>query len=230
MISSTASRLTADSSVIMVGAGGHARSVLGVLQDIGCGIVGLVADVARLDQMLAGIEVLGELNVIPEIHSRYPGAVWVMAIGDNYHRLRIMQAICLEVPGVIFPAVMHPSAIVSGDVEIEPGAVIMPGAVVLAGCRLGVCSLINTRASLDHESTLGEGASLAPGVVTGGRATIGRRAFVGIGAMVVQGIQIGADTVVGAGSLLLHDLPEKSVAYGQPARVIRQRAVDEPYF
>jgi len=105
----------------------------------------------------------------------------------------------------------------------------MPGAIVMAGCRLAACSLVNTRASLDHDSVLAEGASLAPGAVTGGRVSIGRRSFIGMGAVVTQGIRIGEDTVLGAGALLLQDLPDRVVAYGSPARVVRTRAVDEAY-
>jgi acetyltransferase-like isoleucine patch superfamily enzyme len=98
-----------------------------------------------------------------------------------------------------------------------------------AGCTLGPGSLINTQASLDHDSNLGAFASLAPGAVTGGRVQVGERSFIGLGAQLVHGITIGADTVVGAGSLVLKDLPAGVVGYGSPARVIRTRHADEPY-
>jgi len=216
--------------VVVVGAGGHARSVLGLLQDIGCKVAGLVADGIEPGQMLAGVSLLGGLDKLPEIYSLHPQADWVMAIGDNYRRLRIMNEIRSQQPGVCFPAVVHPSAELAHDVVLDEGVVVMPGAVIMAGCRLDACSLMNTKASLDHESNLAEGASLAPGVTTGGRVQIGRRSFIGLGATIVQGVNVGADTVLGAGSLLLQDLPEKVLAYGQPAKIICSRSVDEPYF
>jgi acetyltransferase-like isoleucine patch superfamily enzyme len=46
---------------------------------------------------------------------------------------------------------------------------------------------------------------------------------------VIHGVTIGADTVIGAGALVLHDLAERVVAYGVPARVARTREIDEPY-
>lgn len=215
--------------MIVVGAGGHARSVIGVLQDIGCRIAGTVADGVTPGEVFPGINWLGGLEQAKQVCLRLPTAAWVMAIGDNYHRLRIMHAIQDACPEVVFPPVVHPSAVVSGDVMLEEGAVVMPGAVVMAGCRLGTGSLVNTRASLDHESVLADGASLAPGAITGGRVVIGRSSFVGSGAVLVQGVTVGADTVLGAGSLLLRDLPNGVIAYGHPAAIIRERKEDEPY-
>jgi sugar O-acyltransferase (sialic acid O-acetyltransferase NeuD family) len=224
------SRLQADSSVIVVGAGAHARSILGVLADIGCHIEGLVADGSEPGTLFAGAELLGGLADVSDLCKNLPEVSWVMAIGDNYHRLRIMREMKAACPGAIFPPLVHPSCVIATDVVLESGAVVMPGAVIMAACHLGECSLVNTRSSLDHESSLGAGASLAPGVITAGRVTIGSRSFVAIGSTVSQGISVGDDSVIGAGSLLLQDVPDHSVAYGRPAKIIRKRDADESYF
>jgi sugar O-acyltransferase (sialic acid O-acetyltransferase NeuD family) len=216
--------------VIVVGAGAHARSVLGALADVGCRVVGLVADGSAPDTHIGAAEVLGGLAQAPDICGQHPDARWVMAIGDNYHRLRIMREIQAACPAALFAPLVHPSCVLAPDVVLEEGAVVMPGTVLMAGCRLGAGSLVNTRASLDHESILGEGASLAPGVVTGGRVYVGRRSFVGIGSTLAQGVRIGEDCVIGAGSLVLKDVPDNAVAYGRPAGFVRSRQADEPYF
>ncbi len=227
---SALSRLQVDDRVIVVGAGGHARSVIGVLRDIGCSIKGLIADGDHSDKAFSGIDWLGTLDTARDLHNRMLDSVWVMAIGDNYHRLRIMRDIQAACQAAHFPVVAHPSAIVAADVRIEEAVVIMPGAIVMAGGHLSACSLVNTRASLDHECSLAEGAALAPGAIAGGRVSIGRRSFIGIGATLAQGIRIGDDVVLGAGSLVLQDVPDRVVAYGSPARVIRSRSEAEPYF
>ena len=51
--------------------------------------------------------------------------------------------------------------------------------------------------------------------------TIGRRAWLGGGVIVVPGVSIGADTVVGAGSVVVRDLPDGVLAVGNPCRVVR---------
>lgn len=226
---SAASRLTADSRVILIGAGGHARSLLGVMHAIGCEVVGLVADDTGNNLELAGHPVLGRLAELRALITTGEKVSLVLAVGDNYHRLRIFYEISKQNPEIRFPPVTHPSAVIAHDVVLGDGTVIMPGAVVMAGSQLGAACLLNTRASLDHECVLEEGAALGPGAVTGGRVAIGRRSFVGLGASVIQGVSIGADTVVGAGALVLKDLPESVLAHGLPARVIRPRNVDEAY-
>jgi acetyltransferase-like isoleucine patch superfamily enzyme len=98
-----------------------------------------------------------------------------------------------------------------------------------AGCVLEEGALLNTQSNLDHDSLLGAFASLAPGAITGGRARIGAGSFIGLGSRLIQEVQVGCNTVVGAGSLVLADLPEGVLAYGTPARVVRSRQPDEPY-
>ncbi len=66
-------------------------------------------------------------------------------------------------------------------------------------------------------------------MITGGRVRLGERSSIGLGAILRDGIEVGADTVVGAGSLVLQSIPSGVVAYGSPAQVIRSRQPDEPY-
>jgi acetyltransferase-like isoleucine patch superfamily enzyme len=88
---------------------------------------------------------------------------------------------------------------------------------------------LNTNSSLDHDSAMGDYASLAPGVATGGKARIGAFAAICIGAKVRHQVTVGEHTVVGAGAAVLQDLPGSVVAYGTPAKVIRQRQESDEY-
>ena len=105
----------------------------------------------------------------------------------------------------------------------------MPGSVIGPNSQVGAFCIVNTGASLDHDSAMKDFASLAPGAVTGGRVEIGFRSAVGIGAAIKQGVVMGDDTVVGAKSYLNQDLPGGVIAYGSPAKVIRTRSPGEPY-
>ena len=90
-------------------------------------------------------------------------------------------------------------------------------------------AIVNTGASLDHDSTMLDFSSLAPGVVTGGNCVIGDHAAIGIGAVIAHGVTVGDHAVVGAGSTVLKDIARFSVAYGSPARFVRERAVGAKY-
>jgi acetyltransferase-like isoleucine patch superfamily enzyme len=89
--------------------------------------------------------------------------------------------------------------------------------------------LLGTKASIDHDGVMGDYASLAPGVTTGGGVTIGTMSAVLLGANVIHGITIGEHTVVGAGALVLRDVPDRVVAYGVPAKVVAPRTESAPY-
>ena len=83
--------------------------------------------------------------------------------------------------------------------------------------------VINTGASVDHDCKIRDGVQLAPRVVLGGRVHIGDLSFVGIGATIINRIVIGRNCLIGAGAVVVRDIPDHNVAYGVPARVIRQR-------
>ena len=83
--------------------------------------------------------------------------------------------------------------------------------------------VLNTGASVDHDCDIGDGVQLAPGVVLGGRVHIDSLSFVGIGATIINRIVVGRNCLIGAGAVVVRDIPDHSVAYGVPARVIRQR-------
>jgi acetyltransferase-like isoleucine patch superfamily enzyme len=105
----------------------------------------------------------------------------------------------------------------------------MAGAVINPSCTIGRFCIVNTKASLDHDSVMDDFSSLAPGVTVGGNCRIGTHSAIGIGAVLRHGITIGDHTVVGAGSLVMSCVESFSVAYGVPARRIRDRRQGDKY-
>jgi acetyltransferase-like isoleucine patch superfamily enzyme len=105
----------------------------------------------------------------------------------------------------------------------------MAGAVINPGCKVGDFCIVNTRASLDHDSVMGDFSSLAPAAVTGGNVQIGAFSVIAIGAIVAHAVRVGEHAVIGAGATVLRHVPDRVVAYGTPARIIRQREPGDPY-
>jgi sugar O-acyltransferase (sialic acid O-acetyltransferase NeuD family) len=145
----------------------------------------------------------------------------VIAIGGEATRAAL-ATIAVEA-GFQLCTIIHPSAVICPDVRIGAGTVVFAGAVVQTGSQIGDNVVVNTCASIDHDCRIGDGAQLAPQVALGGRASIGGLSFVGIGATVINGIVIGRNCVIGAGAVVVRDIPDHSVAFGVPARVVRQR-------
>lgn len=209
--------------LVVFGAGGHAVSVAEVARSAGWRVLAFV-DAQREGTTLLGLPVIGRADAMLAA-----GAAAVVAIGDNAVRQRVAGDLAARAPGTRFPTLVHGSASVSSYAALGPGTVVAQNASVGAAARIGAFCIVNTAASVDHETVMEDFASIAPGAVTGGRAMIGLRSAVSIGAVVKHGVVIGPDSVLGANSYLHADLPEGRVAYGSPARVVRERRVGDPY-
>ncbi len=116
-----------------------------------------------------------------------------------------------------FATVVHLSAVVAPEVQIDGGVQVLAGAVVQAGCRLGANVIVNTGARVDHDCIIDSHAHVAPGVTICGGVYVGAGAHIGAGATVIQGIRIGAGSVVGAGALVIRDVPQEAKVVGVPA-------------
>jgi sugar O-acyltransferase (sialic acid O-acetyltransferase NeuD family) len=216
--------------VLLIGASGHAKVIIDIIEAIGRDrIVGLTTEEARSDGLFCGYPVLGNILDVPKIFTEYHVECLLVAIGDNWDRCRVASRITHLLPAIEFITFVHPSAQIGRQVEIESGTVVMPGAVVNSGSRVGRHCIINTRASIDHDSVLADCASVGPGATLGGDVRIGHCTAIGIGATIKHRVSIGEHTVIGAGSLVLRDQPGFVVAYGTPARVIRPREECERY-
>lgn len=216
--------------LIVVGSSGHAQVVIDMVERLtGYQIVGLIDDFKRIGERVNGYEILGAIKDLPNIVSQVKVAHCVLAIGDNWGRSVVAQKISDLVPEMTFPSIVHPAAVISGSALIGAGTVVMAGAIVGPHCRIGEHCIVNTAATADHGCVLENFSSLGPGAVLGGDVMIGSLTAIGLGASVIQKRRIGASTVVGAAALVTRDLPEKVVAFGIPARIVRARVEDESY-
>lgn len=192
-------------------------------------IVGLLAPNWETGEKVHGYPVLGNDQDLRDVVERCDIEGCLVAVGDNWQRHRIVSTVEKRAPDLQFVSAVHPGAMIARDVLIGAGTVIMPGVAVNTGCRIGRHCIINTSASLDHNCELDSWSSLAPGVTLGGNVHVGAFSAVLLGANVIHQREIGKHTVVGAGAVVIKDLPGRIVAYGVPARVVRSREPGEPY-
>lgn len=211
--------------IVIWGASGHALVVADVVRAAGNReIVGFLDDVnpQRRGSEFSGATILGGAEQLPSLAVR--GVQMIVAVGDCAARLRLAEL--ARAHGVVLATAVHPRAVITGGVSLGPGTVVCAGAVVNPGSRIGSNVIINTSASIDHECVIEDGAHVGPGAHLGGRVTVGRGAWIGIGATVRDRMTVGAGTLIGAGAVVVDDIPGGVVAYGVPARVIRQISAD----
>ncbi|MDW8289326.1 MAG: acetyltransferase [Armatimonadota bacterium] len=200
--------------IAIIGAGGHARVVIGTLQELGLPVGAIFDDNHNIWGLaILGVPVVGGISRLAKEGYRRA----IIAIGDNAARRRLS----LQLRGVEWATIVHPHTWVHSSVQIGEGTVVFAGAVIQPEVRIGNHVIINTGATVDHECVIGDYAHIAPGAHLAGRVEIGEGAFIGIGSSVIQCRKVGAWAVVGAGAAVVRDIPERVTAVGVPARVIQ---------
>jgi len=213
--------------VLIIGAGGHGRVVADVLlrmRERGEAVepVGFVDDKPTLTgEEVLGLPVLGTTGDI----GRLAHDAVIVAVGDNAVRRRLFDR--LRQAGERFFTARHPQSVVAPDVVLGEGTTVCAGVVVNTGSAIGADVILNTSCSVDHDNRVGDHVHIAPGVRLGGEVEVAEGALVGIGATVIARRRVGAWSVVGAGSLVHHDVPDSAVSMGNPARVVGGRSAGE---
>ena len=203
--------------LVILGAGGHAKVVLSLALDLGHQVLGLLDDDAeKWGQNLMGFPVAGPTSRIWELAQR--DVEFVLAIGDNGLRQKLAE----EYQGVPWATLVHPKAYVHSSVTLGEGTVVMAGAIVQPMAVVGKHVIVNTGAVVEHDCWVGDYAHIAPGAKLGGGVWVGAGALVGIGAVIIPGRSVGDKAVLGGGSVVVRNIPSGAVAYGVPARVVRQ--------
>ena len=192
-------------------------------------IIGFLDDTEPVGIVKRGYKVLGPLSAIAEVSETQECKSVAVTIGDNWWRRKIFHNLLKARPELDFPAIKHPSAIVALTAAIGDGAVLMADAHVGHAAIVGRFCIVNTGSSVDHDCKMADFSSIAPGVFMGGLVEIGECSHIGVGASISDRKKIGAHTVVGTGSVVVRDIPDLSVAYGNPARVHRSRTEGEKY-
>jgi len=208
--------------VLIVGGGGHAKVLIDILRLCSTKILGILdADPKKIGARILGVSVIGGDEAFAAY--RPEDILLVNALGSvGLPEARKTLFERLKKKGFRFATVIHPSAILASDAVLGEGAQIMAGAVVQAGTRLGANTIVNTRASVDHDCNIGDHVHIAPGATLSGDVHIDNCTHIGTGATIIQGIAIGKNCVVGAGAVVLHNVADKSQVMGIPAKAVRK--------
>jgi len=201
--------------VVVVGAGGHARVCVELLQSSGADVACCISSDPVTE--CAGVPVLEGDEWLNRL--RQSGCVEAfVAIGDNATRAWLSEQV-LDV-GYQLVSAISPAATISSSAAVGPGVAIMAGSVVNAEATIARGVIVNTGATVDHNCRIGEFVHLAPGCHLAGTVTVGDRSCLGVGVSVIPDMNIGDDATIGAGAVVVKDIPSQVIAVGVPARVL----------
>lgn len=205
--------------LVILGAGGHAKMVIEAARTQGLYEPALC--LAHIDDLVP--HVLG-IPVEPESDERlaalqHQGFHAFVAVGSN----RLRRKLCnkLEQLGLPLATIVSSQAWISPSASVSAGSIIMPGAIIGAETKVGRGAIINTSASVDHDGVIGDFVHIAPGVHLAGCVTIGETSFLGVGVSVIPERRVGSGCTIGAGAVVVRDVPDNQVWVGCPARFLK---------
>ena len=217
-------------NIILFGGGTHVSYCIDIIEkENQYNIVGIIDSIAENGSEMFGYRVIGKQENLLDLQNKYNFNSGLITVGDNYGRKYVRDFIISLSPSFNFISAIHPSVILSKSVKLGRGIVMMANVVVNPACIIEDFCILNTGSQLEHNSFMGEFSHLSAGSTTGGKVSIGKMSAITLGVTIVDRITIGENTVVGSGSVVLKDLPDNVLAYGNPAKVIRKREPGEKF-
>ena len=196
--------------LILIGAGGHARSCIDVIEQQGdfqiAGLVGL-PEQSGTNHANCGYAVIGvDCDLFVLVKSFQYALITIGQMQSSEHRIRLHQQ--ASKIGFQFPTIIAPTAYVSRHSTVGTGTIVMHGAIVNAGASVGNNCIINSRTLIEHDSRVEDHCHISTGAILNGGVTVGAGSFIGSGSVIKQGITIGRECMVGMGLVVRHDLAE----------------------
>lgn len=189
----------------LYGASSHGKVIMDILTSHGISVDGFVDDNKELIQF----------SGLPVSHSAQGKSPMIVSIGDCQTRKKIVSSL----GPIEFVNAVHMSAIIAKSSVMGKGNVVMAGTIIQPGVVLGDHCIVNTGAVVDHDCRISDYVHIAPHCTLCGDVSIGEGTWVGAGTTIIQGIHIGKNCYIGAGSVVIKDIPDNSLAYGNPCLV-----------
>lgn len=209
--------------IIIVGAGGHARSVMDILIEnqeydiVGC--LDPVCSVRDCVEYMEDVPIIGDDSAMESYYHQGITNIFI-ALGDNALRKKVSYQ--AEQLGYHRINVISRYARISSRASLGSGICVMAGAVINVNCQIGDGCIINTNCSLDHDCRVGDYSHIAPGVAISGTTIVGEGVHIGTNSAVIDGITIGDWSYIGAGAAVVNNIDSHIMAYGVPAASIRE--------
>lgn len=196
-----------DNGLLLIGGGGHCRSLIDVLEAAQISVAGVVHGADCSQEPVLGYQSLGTDENLPELRKTYSRAI--VSVGqskDAAVRKRLFSM--LDELDFTLPAVSSPIARVSAHSRFGFGTVIMHHALINANARIGKNCIINTKALVEHDCIIGDHCHLAVGACLCGGVEIGDSTFIGAGAVIRPGVRIGRDCFIRMGAVVTKNMPD----------------------
>ncbi|MCD4682878.1 MAG: acetyltransferase [Bacteroidales bacterium] len=200
--------------VFILGAGGHTRSLIILLEYSNYIIEGIYDENFNNQKE----EVINKYKVLGKLHDINKDSCAVLSFGDNQKRKQLFLNLKDQ---ILEDSLIHPNAQI--EKYFNPGSSnqIFANVTLNSNVSLGVNNIINTGAILEHEVNIGDHNHISVGSIICGRVTIGSNCFIGAGATIIDKLSVCDDVIIGANSVVIKNIDEPGTYVGNPARRVK---------
>lgn len=207
--------------IVILGANGFAKDVLWLLEELNeehreWNILGFI-DAVPGEEPVPGYGILGNDDWLLQ----YPHPVNVACgLGSPSLRKNVIKK--YQGYQISFPNLISGRATVSKHIRIGEGCIICPGVLIAPNVILGNFVSLNLGCTLGHDAELEHFIMVNPGAHISGNVLVGAGSEIGTGACIIQGKRLGPETVVGAGTVIIRDIPGHCTVVGNPGRILER--------
>ena len=219
--------------IAIIGGGEHAKKVAIEIEKVGnFDLIGFVDEKYKNGKLIQKInnknlKVISNLNGLKD--NRYKNVGFIIGIGNNYTRYKVIKDIKKKKLKIKFYKVISKNAVINGDVKIGNGTVIFSGSVISNESKIGRHCFIGPNSTLEHNNVFHNFSSCGAGVNCGGNVKLGEFSFLGIGSSVKHKVKIENNCIIGGHSLVLKNCKKNSLYFGVPAERKKEWKFNDSY-
>ena len=211
--------------ILIWGGGLQSRIIQSMIHDYNVGdIVGIFDSTIKRIYYPTNIKLFNSYSMLPELLSS--STHFVVAIGNQHGYLRSSISIKLTSFGLKPINIISQYAVIDKTAELGVGLQIMPGSNVHKFTKINNYSILNTSSTVDHECSIGTGVHVMGSAALAGDITVENYVSVGTNATILPSILIGEHAQIGAGSVVLKNVAQRSVMVGVPAVLLRKLSLN----
>ena len=216
--------------IILIGSGQHCNVVLYNAREQGLYDVVCIAEVdhSKCGKYIDGIPVEPFTNFCKDsmdiLQKKYGTNLFFISFGAMKYRKKVFEFLTSN--GWQAVNIIHPNAVISPTAKLGKGILVECGCLITPSPIIGDNVVVNTGSQVNHDNIVESRVYIASGVVLSGGVTIKENTLLDDGVIVTLGRSVGKNSIIGAGAVVTKDIPDNSVAYGNPCKVVRNNDIE----
>ena len=162
---------------------------------------------------------LGDISFVNFLLEKYPKLKYTIAINSS----RVRKEIESNINRIDRAAnLIHETAVIGTQCQYGNGLTMGPYSVLTTRVTLGVHVHINTAASINQSSSIGDFCTVSPGARICGDVNVGEATSIGAGSVIINFKNVGKNCTLGAGTVVIEDVSDGATVVGVPGREIKK--------